>query len=90
MAQFIGDIAFLFELGLVAVGIVLIHFGRERSAGMLRTAGWILVIGALGTAICTSVFWFRYLQAGDFDRAEAAPFVEFDHDLDSPGIALLG
>lgn len=67
-----GDIAFLLELGLIATGLTLLHFGRERSAALLRAAGWILVVGAAGTMLCTSYFWFRYHAAGDFDRAVAA------------------
>lgn len=69
MAQFMGDIAFLLELGLVAAGIVLLHAGRERSAALLRAAGWILVVGATATALCTGYFWFHYHGAGDFERA---------------------
>lgn len=71
MAQFMGDIAFLFELALVAAGLVLFHVGRERSAALLRAAGWTLVAGATATALCTGYFWFHYQQAGDFDRAGA-------------------
>ncbi len=69
MAQFLGDIAFLAELGLVAAGLVLLHVGRERSASLLRAAGWILVVGATATAICTTFFWLRYHRAGEFDHA---------------------
>ena len=72
MAQFAGDIAFLFELALVAAGLVLLEFGRQRSAALVRTAGWILVVGATATALCTGYFWFRYHAAGDFDHARSA------------------
>ena len=76
MAQFMGDIAFLLELGLVAAGLVLLWIGRLRSAGLLRAAGWILVVGATATAICTTYFWFRYHQAGEFDHARSFVLVE--------------
>lgn len=76
MAQFLGDIAFLLELGLVAAGLVLLHVGRERSGALLRSAGWILAVGASATALCTGYFWFRYHRAGDFDRAGPAAAVE--------------
>jgi hypothetical protein len=38
LAQFLGDIAFLLELALVAGGLVLLHAARERSeAGLLAS-----------------------------------------------------
>ena len=90
MAQFLGDIAFLLELALVAAGLGLLHVGRDRAASLLRAAGWILVVGATGTALCTGYFWLRYHQAGDFDRAVAAARVEERAALlDSLGIAQL-
>jgi hypothetical protein len=81
MAQFMGDVAFLLELALVAAGLVLLHAGLERSAGagragFLRAAGWILVVGATATALCTGYFWVRYHRAGDFDRAGTCARVE--------------
>ena len=76
MAQFLGDIAFLLALALVAAGLVLLHVGRERNAGLLRAAGWLLVAGAAATALCTGYFWLRYHRAGDFDRAGRAAAVE--------------
>lgn len=90
MAQFLGDIAFLLELGLVSAGLVLLHAGRERSARPLRAAGWILVVGATATALCTGYFWLRYHRAGDFDRAAAPALVEeVASSLDSLDIARL-
>ncbi len=76
MAQFLGDIAFLLELALVAAGLLLLQVARERSAPLLRGAGWLLVVGAIGTALCTGYFWFRYYQIGDFDRARSANQLE--------------
>lgn len=76
MAQFLGDMAFLLELAIVAAGLVLLHVGRERSASLLRSAGWLLVVGATAIAVCTVYFWLRYHQAGDFDRAGTTSAVE--------------
>ena len=76
MAQFMGDIAFLLELGLVAAGLVLLHAGRQRSAALLRTAGWLLIVGATATALCTTYFWFHYHGAGSFDHAASTTQVE--------------
>ncbi len=75
MAQFMGDVAFLLELALVAAGLVLLHTGRLQSAALLRAAGWTLVVGATATATCTTYFWVRYHQAGEFDHARSVLLV---------------
>jgi len=91
LAQFLGDIAFLLELGLVASGLVAVHVGRERSALLVRAAGWLLVVGATATAVCTCYFWLRYHRAGEFDRATPPAHAEQlarSHDsVDSLAIA---
>ena len=70
MAQFLGDLAFLAELVLVAGGLVLLHRARlQPPAGLLRLAGYILVIGGIGGALCTGYYWFKYQAQGDFDHA---------------------
>lgn len=70
MAQFLGDLAFLAELAVVAGGLTLLHRARaESSAGLLRLAGYVLVIGGIGAALCTGYYWFKYQAQGDFDRA---------------------
>lgn len=73
MAQFLGDIAFLLEMVLVAGGLVLLHRSRQEAAGLLRAAALVLLLAGAGTAICTSYFWFRYHGQGDFDRAHPMP-----------------
>ena len=93
MAQFLGDIAFVLELGFISAGLVLVHVGREQSARLIRAAGWLLVVGATAAAVCTSYFWLRYHWAGDFDRAALpvrAEQLSRGHDcLDSLAIAWL-
>lgn len=84
LAQFLGDIAFLAELGLVATGLVLLHTGRERSASLLRAAGWILVVGATATALCTGFFWLRYHRAGEFDHAGPPPESRLEERASNP------
>jgi len=69
MAQFLGDIAFLLEMLMVAGGLVLLHRSRQEGAGLLRAAALVLVIAGAGTAVCTSWFWFHYHGQGDFERA---------------------
>ncbi len=70
MAQFLGDLAFLFELFAVAAGLVLLHQARDTAKpGFLRVAAWLLVAGGVGGAACTSYYWLRYQSRGDFDAA---------------------
>lgn len=69
MAQFLGDIAFLFEMVLIAGGLVLLHRGRQEGAGLLRVAAIVLLLAGTAGALCTTYFWFRYHGQGDFDRA---------------------
>lgn len=69
MAQFLGDIAFLFEMVLLAGGLVLLHRGRQEGAGLLRVAAIVLLLAGAAGALCTTYFWFRYHGQGDFDRA---------------------
>jgi hypothetical protein len=68
MAQFFGDIAFMLELFAVAGGLAALHFaGRQSAAGLLKAAGWILVVGGILAGVCTSFFYFRYYAQGGFD-----------------------
>ncbi len=73
MAQFLGDLAFLFELFAIAAGLVLLHRAQgEEKAGLLRAAAWLLVAGGVGGATCTGYYWLRYASRGDFDSAYGA------------------
>ena len=69
MAQFMGDAVFLLEVSLVALGLIIFHFGREQQAILLRAAGVVLVVGAALTAVCTSYYWMTYAGQGDFAHA---------------------
>lgn len=69
MAQFIGDAVFLFEIFLVSLGLIVIHFGRVHQAVLLRVAGIVLVAGAALTAVCTTYYWMTYAGQGDFAHA---------------------
>lgn len=72
MTQFLGDIAWTLELFTVAVGLVLLHFAaRESAANLLRAAGWLLVVGGAGAALCTGYYWFSYQAQGQFDAVHA-------------------
>lgn len=86
MAMFLAEIAFLLELALFAAGLVLWHRGREATAGPLRTAGALLVVGAALTAVCTGYFSVRYLVQGEFDHAYAVQTPAAGHGMMGPGM----
>jgi hypothetical protein len=69
MAMFAMELAFLFALALFASGLVLLHFGRQASAGLLRAAGLVLLIGSVLSAVGTLYCGIRYQVQGDFESA---------------------
>ena len=69
MAMFLGEISFLLALAVFASGLVLWHRGREATAGLVRVAGAVLIVGAVLTALCTAYYMVRYRVQGDFDHA---------------------
>lgn len=73
MAMFLAEISFLLALALFAAGLALWHRGREATAGLLRAAGAVLVVGAVLTALCTGYFSVRYHVQGEFDHAYPHP-----------------
>lgn len=79
MAQFLGDLAFLFELFAAAAGLLVLHRAASEAKPMLlRAAGWLLIAGGVGGAACTGYYWLHYQQRGDFDAAHGA------HDASTP------
>jgi hypothetical protein len=69
MAMFLGEIAFLLSLALIAAGLVLWHQGRQGSAPLLRVSGGLLVAGAVLAMLCTSYSLVRYRVQGELDHA---------------------
>jgi hypothetical protein len=69
MAMFHFDTAFMLEAIAFAAGLALLHFGKAGAAVLLRTAGWVLVVTALGTAACSIYYGIRYHVQGGFDYA---------------------
>lgn len=71
MAQFLGDIAFMFEMFAIAWGLVLLQRAQlaEKGAGYLRAAGVLVALSGASGALCTSYYWFSYQADGGFDFA---------------------
>ena len=68
MTQVLGDIAWMLELFAIAGGLVLLHSATlENRTKLLKAAGWLLIVGGLGTAVCTGYYWFSYQAQGHFN-----------------------
>jgi uncharacterized membrane protein len=73
MAAFLGDIAFLLGIIVASAGLFTLH----RAAGdpkpaLLKTAGIVLLVAGIATALCTAYYYARYHFAGDLDHAYPA------------------
>lgn len=70
MTQFLGDIAWMLELFAIAGGLMLLHSATlEARTTLLKAAGWLLIVGGVGTAACTGYYWLSYQAQGAFDAA---------------------
>ncbi|MCB0362196.1 MAG: hypothetical protein KDD35_05725 [Bdellovibrionales bacterium] len=69
MAEFLGDIAFMFEVLILGLGLVVLHLNRKESSTYLKWAGRLMAsFGVLGM-ICTGFFYMKYFFAGEFNQA---------------------
>ncbi len=69
MAAFLGDIAFLIGIIVIASGLIVLHKAKtDPDPEFLRIAGKLLVIAGLLTAICTSYFYLKYHFSGDLEH----------------------
>ncbi|NNE16979.1 MAG: hypothetical protein HKN10_00755 [Myxococcales bacterium] len=68
MAQFLADIAGMLEIAAIAAGLLLLHRARTvERAGLLRAAGFVLLLGGISVGLCTGYYWFKYQANGDFE-----------------------
>lgn len=68
MAEFLGDLAFMFEVFVLGVGLVVLHFATKENSKLLKASGWIMsVVAVLGMA-CTGYFYMKYYFSGGFDQ----------------------
>lgn len=69
MAEFLGDIAFMLEALVFALGLWFIVQGRSLPSKILGFGGWFLAfVGAFGMA-CTMTYYMKYWMAGEFSNA---------------------
>ena len=69
MTMFIAEIAFLFELALIAWGLLILSKAETRDNKYRKWAAYILLIGSILTLLCTSFFSMKYMAQGGFDQA---------------------
>ena len=69
MAEFLGDLAFMFEIFVLGIGLVVLYFAKKEGSKLLKASGWIMSVAAVFGLICTSYFYFKYYFAGEFNSA---------------------
>lgn len=89
MSIFALDNTFVFELAVIAAGLITLHrAGKESPANLLRAAGLILFLGGLSTMVCTVYYGLKYSRQGDFDHdsgalAKSCPMMKAGGMMDS-------
>jgi hypothetical protein len=66
MAQFLGDIAGMLEILTFGLGLVVLHHAQAQQSTLLKLAALVMLVGSLGSGICTTYYWVDYQQAGVF------------------------
>ena len=73
MAQFLGDIAFMIEVLIVGLGLVVLHFNNREGSSYLKWAGRLMITAGVLGMICTSFFYFKYMLSGEFSTSKTIP-----------------
>lgn len=69
MIMYLSEIVFLLELALFATGLVLLYKARKERSKLLKFAAIMLIVGSIGTVICTGYYSLKYYNQGAFDTA---------------------
>ena len=69
MAEFLGDIAFMVEILVLGIGLIVIHYGKKEDSKLVKAAGYIMSVASVFALVCTTYFYFKYYFNGDFDSA---------------------
>ncbi|PHQ60923.1 MAG: hypothetical protein COC03_00830 [Robiginitomaculum sp.] len=67
MLMFVVEITFLMELAVIASGLYFLGKARKDSSKIMKWAGWLLIIGGIGTTLCTWYYFMKYAGQGAFD-----------------------
>ncbi len=69
MAMFTAHIAFILEVIALAAGLIVLHYGRELQAKLIRAAGILLIIFATSGILCTGYYALKYFLMGHYRHA---------------------
>ncbi|MBK24525.1 MAG: hypothetical protein CME70_11075 [Halobacteriovorax sp.] len=69
MAEFLGDIAFVFEILVLGIGLLIIYYGKKENSKLVRFAGYMMSAISILALTCTTFFYFKYYLNGEFDTA---------------------
>lgn len=68
-AAFIGDIAFLFGIVLIAAGLFTLHrAATDPRPLLLKMAGILLLVAGIGTALCAGYYFVKYQRGGHLEQ----------------------
>jgi len=70
---FLGDIAFIFDVVLLAAGLITYHWAKKEKSQLLKGAAWMMIVTAVLAVICTGYYWMSYYQAGMFEAHNMMP-----------------
>ena len=69
MTMFLGDLAVMSELAMVALGLIVWHYGQKEPSRMFKVAAWILILGGLGGSVCSIYYLNKYRLNGEVEHA---------------------
>jgi hypothetical protein len=69
MSEFLGDLAFMFEIYVLGLGLVVLHFNKREPSVYLRWSGRLMTVFGVVGLVCTGFFYMKYFLAGEFDHA---------------------
>lgn len=64
---FLGDMAFILDVALLAAGLIVLHWSEKEKNRLLRGAAWIMILTGALAVICTGYYWLSYYQSGAFE-----------------------
>ncbi|WP_339864777.1 hypothetical protein [Paremcibacter congregatus] len=70
---FLGDIAFILDVLLLAAGLIVYHWATQEKSQLLKWVAWGMIIIGILAVICTTYYWMSYYQAGVFEVHNMMP-----------------
>ena len=80
MNEFAGDIASMLEIALIGAGFVILHYALREDSKLMKAGAYVMLVGGTLGLICTSMFWFKYWNAGQFNHPASVAV----HVVDEP------